>query len=282
MDLFGSQSEGVVNNLPATDTNILSKAVGPAHFAAAAYCPSRKGNNMNWNCATHCTAPQTQGSVVHSNFQDDSSGMAGSITYQVSRNVLTVAFRGTQADASVITDIRFALTPIRGFTGIPNPNDASVHDGFLTGYLSVQKDILNGIQQVMQQYPKFSIEFVGHSLGAATSQLAALDAYTALNYKNKITQYSFNGPRVGNQGYTSLLKFPIYRFTHGADIVSRMPPPLLGFQHPNAPEYWEDNGQFKTCKEQESSSCNNSKSFGLLDPALHLHFYTVNFDAQGC
>ena len=260
-----------------TNKIVVDRAIGPAHYAAAAYCMSR--TSKVWNCAIHCTAPETAGTIVYSNIQSSETGAFVAITYQPDLNITTVAFKGTTNPGDFIADSKFAITTLTGFSGIQQSNNIQVDSGFLQQYLSVQTQVLDDLKEMVYKFPENRIHFVGHSLGGATSQLGALDASTSLGIKDRVEVFAFSAPRLGNEGFVNLLNFPINRFTHSFDIVSRIPPTFLGYTHPNQSEYWEkESNVFYTCNEQESDDCTNSNSLPSTDIlGIHLTFATVIF-----
>ena len=65
----------------------------------------------------------------------------------------------------------------------------------------------------------------GHSLGAALALLAATRrAPTAV--------YTYGCPRVGNAAFAAqLANVAVHRIVHGQDVVTAVPPEILGFRH---------------------------------------------------
>ncbi len=77
---------------------------------------------------------------------------------------MSVSVRGTVSLADLITDL--SPTPIPYGTGY-------VHQGVATGALDVWEEIADDVRQFVEAHPNGSIEFVGHSLGAAVAVLLA-------------------------------------------------------------------------------------------------------------
>ena len=257
-----------------TDSNYIVDATGPAHYAAAAYCFTSLASQ--WNCRNHCSAPETKGSVVVGNAQSLTLGVFGSVTFNPHKNVITAAFRGTLNVQNMISNTFAILVPL-GMTNVPNSSGALVHSGFLANYMAVRSQIKTLLKKAIEQHPDYKIQFVGHSMGGTLSKLAALDAYYSLGKQRQIVEYSFNSPRLGNYALMNALKFPMHRFTQGPDIVSRLPPTAILFQHPNVAEHWEHNNIFYTCDKAESPDCSNSILTPYFSPLDHLKFGKIQF-----
>ena len=248
------------------------KAIGPAHYAGAAYCFS--SYTASWNCGVHCKAKETIGTVLHTNVDNEVAGIFGTISYNPSYSLITVAFRGSLNVQNFLSNYIAFPVPISAIA--PGKGFALAHSSFLADYLSVQSSVRQALRELTSKFPNYKIQFTGHSLGGPLSQLAAVDAYYSLNIRN-IEQFSFNSPRVGNQAYVNLLQFPIYRYTQGPDIISREPPTGIGFMHPMVPEYWENNNVWYTCDAHESPDCNNSVLLPYFSLLVHLKSGSIIF-----
>ena len=262
--------------LKLTDKSILINARGPARIAAATYCLSRR--EKNWNCHRHCEAIETIGTEIYDILQDISTGTFGFVTINHEKKLLTVAFRGTLTPQNIIQDALVFQKPIKGLLAINDTDDAAVHLGFLNSYLSIQKDFLRVMGEVLTIWPSYEVHFTGHSLGSIIAQIGALEASHVYNITEKISHYGFNSPRVGNLAYVKLLSFKIFRFTQGPDLISRLPYRFMDYRHPFAEEHWEMNNVYQTCTEYESDYCNNSIVVPYFDMLrVHLKFGDIYF-----
>jgi triacylglycerol lipase len=120
-----------------------------------------------------------------------------------------------------------------------------VHAGFNNAFTSLRPQFATFLDKWRTSNPGKAIHFVGHSLGGAIASLAA-DWASVNNYASNINLYTFGSPRVGQQGFATANTHrlnQIYRCTHGADVVPKVP--LWPFIH--APyqgvEYRLDNSQ---------------------------------------
>jgi hypothetical protein len=127
-----------------------------------------------------------------------------------------LVFRGTEQHIKdAITDL--ALGTLPSHTG-----KVEVHQGFKNALDAVWGEIEAALTPLT-----CPIFYTGHSLGAALATLAAArHAPTAL--------YTFGSPRVGDADFAASLKGitgNIHRVVNGNDVVSTLPPAILGFQH---------------------------------------------------
>ncbi|HEU4655275.1 MAG TPA: lipase family protein [Steroidobacteraceae bacterium] len=125
-----------------------------------------------------------------------------------------LVFRGTEQEIEdLLHDADTWPVPAFG-------NSAAVHRGFKRALNSVWTPIEAALKSI--DCPLF---YTGHSLGAALATLAAVR-------RTPSAVYTFGSPRVGDARLAAKLQHvPIYRVVHGKDIVTTVPPELLGFRH---------------------------------------------------
>ncbi len=138
------------------------------------------------------------------------------LEFETAAPFAVLVFRGTEQDIKdYITDLKLGY--LRRDDG-----KADTHLGFQQALDSVWEDIERALKRL--HYPVF---YTGHSLGGALATLAAARiAPTAL--------YTFGSPRVGDEDFVSSLSHmsnSIHRVVHGDDIVTTVPPEVLGFRH---------------------------------------------------
>lgn len=136
------------------------------------------------------------------------------------RQLGVVAFRGTDKDdpSDVADDIN----------ALPAPWAAGgkVHRGFAGALADVRSEVERALQPLQCR-----LLFTGHSLGAALATLlAGVRAPAAL--------YTFGSPMVGDSDFVATLSgVKSYRYVDCTDIVTRIPPEILGYRHLGRPYY---------------------------------------------
>lgn len=125
-------------------------------------------------------------------------------------------FRGTEQHIEdTFTDLTLGTLP-------SNTGKVEVHQDFEQALDAVWREIETALKPLT-----CPIFYTGHSLGAALATLAAArQPPTAL--------YTFGSPRVGDADFVASLKGiadNIHRIVNGNDIVTTLPPAMLGFQH---------------------------------------------------
>jgi hypothetical protein len=135
-----------------------------------------------------------------------------------------VAFRGTDKDdrTDLLDDIDVIFADWDG--------GAKVLEGFKDALAEVQEDLIPAIQPI-----DFKLLFTGHSLGAALATLLA-------SLKTPSALYTIGSPRVGNDSFVaSLSGVQNFRYVDCCDVVTELPPSLLGYAHLGDPLYIDRN-----------------------------------------
>ena len=87
--------------------------------------------------------------------------------------------------------------------------------------------------------------FCGHSLGGAMATICSGRCYLSHIPSNPIELFTYGSPRVGDKRYINYVKLSHYRFVNNNDIVTRVPPALLGYRHSGDEVYLDRNGRIR-------------------------------------
>jgi len=140
-------------------------------------------------------------------------------------NALAVlSFRGTDKDDP--TDLMDDLN------ATPQPWQAGgkVHSGFAKALLEVWP----GVKAALQEFAQYRFLFTGHSLGAAMATLAS-------SLQKPAALYTIGSPLVGDQAFADLLQgLENHRYVDCCDLVTRVPPEVLGYAHIPGKIYYID------------------------------------------
>ncbi|ORX66369.1 alpha/beta-hydrolase [Linderina pennispora] len=197
-----------------------------------------------------------------------------------------VVWTGTRRIRSVLVDFAFVFEDFP--TDIPG---SAVHAGFLESTNAVYPYIVKNINSLAEDYPDYTIAFIGHSLGGASAALSALQyAKDTLFNKDRIQVWTFGEPRVGNKRfaeyYTELLGNQTYRVTFQADVVPHVPPwQFLGYQHhPLEIHIINPEGDFYVCQNTVREDLDGAYRWPTVDTSFsdHISYFgkpdIVNFD----
>jgi pimeloyl-ACP methyl ester carboxylesterase len=175
----------------------------------------------------------------------EAAGMSAVVTFATKRTgtqgfgavgsdgKIYIAFRGTQADdptdIGVDADLRLRSWKAGG----------EVH----TGFSQALDSIWDAVAQWLKPYDPSKVWITGHSLGAALATLAASLVPGA-------TLVTFGSPRVGDHAFAALFaQRDVRRYVDCSDVVTMVPPELLGYKHVGAIRYIDRNGEFQDWNE---------------------------------
>ncbi len=148
-----------------------------------------------------------------------------------------VVFRGTEPnDWNDIKADANALTALAETVG-------KVHRGFKTEV----DQIWPYIEEALEENKK-PLWFCGHSLGGAMANICS--GRCALSYIDSEPEelYTYGSPRVGCKRYVNHVKMTHYRWVNNNDIVTRVPPPFLGYRHNGVEKYIDRMGRLREVK----------------------------------
>lgn len=151
-------------------------------------------------------------------------------------DLVLVAFRGTEPKK-----IKDWLTDA---DVVQRPSEVGhVHTGFWRAFETVWPAMLTDIR-AMSDGGRRPIWFTGHSLGAALSTLAVASCSAA--DVAVAGHYSFGSPRVGDASLTSFYNehysTVTFRFVNNNDVVTRIPPRELLYDHVDFRRYFDSRG----------------------------------------
>jgi triacylglycerol lipase len=116
----------------------------------------------------------------------------------------------------------------------------NVHSGFnrqVENVWPMLEQLLRGDKQ--------PVWFCGHSLGAAMATICAYRCKNSSIVGDPQELHTFGSPRVGCKKYVRHAKVTHYRWVHNNDIVTRVPPALMGYRHCGDEIYFDRNGRIR-------------------------------------
>jgi len=114
------------------------------------------------------------------------------------------------------------------------------------GFKREVDDLWPMIETHMKSTPKSKTQwFAGHSLGGAMATICASRCFLSDKCPNPAELYTFGSPRVGNRRYVNYVTLTHYRWVHNNDIVTRAPPPWIGYRHSGTEMYLDYNGDLR-------------------------------------
>lgn len=175
-------------------------------------------------------------------------------------------------------------------------NGALVHFGFQQTYTTGLRDLIQpALNVTAKAYPSYKIIFTGHSLGAALTELAAVDYYkntAGSDDASRIQLINYASPRVGNEAWASFIdSLPFaknsYRLVRYGDPVPHLPPEFLSYRHSFQQYSILPNNQILSCNQYKSGShdciyrdyweMSNNIKVNQHDSASYLTYFNQSF-----
>ena len=239
--------------------------------SAAAYDHSEAETALYLSAATFCdpgdyttrsfdnSVPALVGFNATLSIQDVKYATAGFVGYLPSTQSIYVAYRGSMNWQNWMANLEARPVEYTSFTDAGSAiqcNNCKVHRGFYSALLSDFDSVTSEVKRLTELYPTYAVKTTGHSLGAALSQLAAMELIA--RGIPVAANYNFGQPRTGNGDYSAVVNELLrsYRHVHYADPVPHVPPPAFGYVHA-CQEYYEPNevwdGTLTACGEVSAS-----------------------------
>jgi hypothetical protein len=202
----------------------LSEAALCAGMARLAYC--RRDPQFEFDCGriqqnlrevgfTQCEFFESKGTAA-------GKGVHGFLALrETGEKTAVVAFRGT--DVQDLSDLRYDVD----CELVAWSAGGRVHEGFAQALAQVQTSLAAALRSIGNCRRLYT----GHSLGAALATLlASVEPPDAL--------YTFGSPRVGDTTFVASLKATAnYRYVDCCDLVTHLPPEIMGYAHFGDPYY---------------------------------------------
>jgi len=161
----------------------------------------------------------------------------GSQAYRfASQEDMVIACRGTQPTCWNDISADLKAMPVVAET------ISRVHKGFKEEVDDIWPMIL---EDLIAKSPKQNLWFCGHSLGAAMATIMASRCMYHEELPDPVELYTYGSPRVGWKGYVVHLNVQHHRWVNNNDIVTTVPPKLLGYTHHGHEHYLNAYGELR-------------------------------------
>ena len=228
-------------------------------LSAAAYCDKDIYNTMK------LTGPAS-GFIVKDVIYDYKSDLQGYVGILPAQHKIYVVFRGSSSVRNWIEDLEIKKVDYTTFSEC----NCKVHDGFYKSTLNVIDQVTNSVKLLQKQYG-YDIIVTGHSYGAATCQLTAMELY-AKGIDSSV--YNFGQPLIGDSAYGRFVNTKIvnlWRIVHNKDMVPHVPPEEFGYQHSCQEVFEDEKGNIKLCSENDCSDPTCSQQYDLKETNVNDH-----------
>ncbi|KAJ5625745.1 lipase [Penicillium lagena] len=128
----------------------------------------------------------------------DTQGFVG---YSTSKKRISVVMRGSTTTVDIANDIDTTLV-VPSLSGVQFPSGVQIMQGIYSPWSSVHTDVISAVASLIEQYPDYTLESTGHSLGGSLTYLS----YVALaqNFPDKqITSNAMAAFPIGNAAWAN-------------------------------------------------------------------------------
>jgi hypothetical protein len=241
----------------------LNQANVSAYLSGAAYCSKDKYKSMS-------LSGPAGGFIYETTLYDIKTDLQGYIGYLPSIKSIYVALRGSSSALNWLDDAEVKLVDYTSFPACK----CKVHYGFYRSIQGIANRTISTVSILKKRFPQYTIIMTGHSYGASTVQLLAMELYKA-NITTEI--YNFGQPRVGEALYAAFVNSAIsnyWRFTHNKDMVPHLPP-MDGFEYYHScREVFENEvGELRICSAVNCEDTSCADQYSLLQTNTDDHLY---------
>ena len=150
---------------------------------------------------------------------------------------LVIACRGTEPTQfnDIAADLKAA--PVK------SESASRVHRGFKAEVDELWPMVLEDITRTVNKDNK--LWFCGHSLGAAMATVMASRCFYEDSIRDAEELYTYGSPRVGWPGYVKTMQTKHHRWVNNNDIVTTVPPWLIGYKHDGEEHYLNSYGNVR-------------------------------------
>lgn len=249
----------------------LQKANVTVYLSGAAYCGKDQYKSMI------LSGPAT-GFVYEDTLYDIKSDLQGYIGYLSTTKTIYVALRGSSSALNWLDDAEVKLIDYNSF---PECN-CKVHYGFYSSIQGIINRTITTVSLLKKRFPLYSVIMTGHSYGASTVQLLAMELSKA-NITTEI--YNYGQPRVGEARYAIFVNSVIpnyWRMTHNKDMVPHLPPMDFGYIHSCTEVFENELGDLRICSTLncEDASCADQYPLAKTNTNDHLYYLGHRVDCN--
>jgi hypothetical protein len=249
--------------IPSVNTYDLVQANICEYLSGATYCGKENYKTMRLDGIA-------SGFVYQDTLYDINTDLQGYIGYLSSKKKIYVALRGSSSVLNWLDDVEFKLVD---YTSWPSCG-CKVHGGFYMSAQGVTNKTIDTVILLKNRFPTYSVIMTGHSYGASTVQLLAME----LEKKGiNVEIYNYGQPRVGDSKYAGFVNTVIsdyWRFTHNKDIVPHVPLSSgFGYLH-SCGEVFEDGiGVLHLCSDLNCEDPTCANQYSLAQTNIYDHSY---------
>ncbi|KAE8311178.1 Alpha/Beta hydrolase protein [Aspergillus transmontanensis] len=136
--------------------------------------------------------------TITKHINDIATDTQGYIGYSIDQKTISLVFRGSSSLIDLLNDFdTTTVTP--DIPGVDFPIGTRIMEGIHRPWLAVHGEVVSEIQRLLAQFPEYSLELTGHSLGGSLIYLAYIVLHQI--FPGNITGYALASFPIGNQEF---------------------------------------------------------------------------------
>ncbi|KAE8334130.1 hypothetical protein BDV24DRAFT_174391 [Aspergillus arachidicola] len=221
--------------------------------------------------------------TITKQINDPITDTQGFIGYSGEKEAIVVVARGSTSPTDFFNDLNTVLVTPK-LSGVAFPSEAKVMAGISIPWSAVHDEVMVEVKRLVQKYPTYTLESIGHSLGGSLTYLS----YIALaqNFPGKsLTGYALAAFPIGNKEFADFgnaQSGTMNRGNNKGDGVPNMYVIPQGFHHFGT-EYYSSGAAIGTiqCEGERDTSCSAGNGMYGVTPQHVASFGVVQMTA-GC
>ncbi|KAJ5818567.1 hypothetical protein N7474_004158 [Penicillium riverlandense] len=251
--------------------------------ATAAFAELQRAADLSSAAYTGCTGSAFDVKITKE-INDATTDTQGYVGYSISKKRISVVMRGSTTTVDIANDIDTTLV-VPSLSGVQFPSGVQIMKGIFSPWSSIHSDVISEVASLIEQYPDYTLESAGHSLGGSLTYLS----YVALaqNFPDKqITSNAMAAFPIGNAAWANFGSSQNGTLNRGNNVADGVPNMYVSVPY-NFVHYGTEYYSYGTaatclkCSGERDTQC--SAGNGMVGvTAGHFSSFGVVMGAAGC
>ncbi|CRG91789.1 putative feruloyl esterase A [Talaromyces islandicus] len=202
--------------------------LGRASSDSGEFAELQRAAKLSSAAYTGCTGSAFDVTITKQ-LNDAATNTQGYIGYSKTKARISVVIRGSTTPQDILNDIDTALTTVK-LSGVEFPSGVQIMKGITSPWSAIHEDVITEVKSLTEQYPDYTLESTGHSLGGAMTYMS----YIALsqNFPDKnITSNALAAFPIGNTAFANFGSSQNGLLRRGTNVDDGVPNMYVSFPY---------------------------------------------------